>query len=382
MTEPISFESQVNKNSKEWQFLLTNLKKQIDKKSKAVIKSGDDLQHLLVGDFVTTGSMNLDIIMNGGVVPGRIYEYFGAESSGKTTMALIQVKKFQLTDPRKAVIIDAEHSLNLSHILDLNIDTSRLVVVKPDTGEEAMVLAETIIKSGLASIVVLDSIAALVPKDEQDKGLDAATMGKLGALMSKTLRSFSQKCDDARTTFLMINQIRSTMAMYGPPETSPGGWAQKFFSTGRLKVKRVGFITDKNKEIIGQEIEVTVEKNKLGPAKRSCVIRFIYGQQEFEVLEEVADIILKIPNSGLIAAGAWIKAVTNMETEETVVLGQGKSSLVELFRNNPAFFEEAKRRISAYYKEVPSARPNVKFDPFNLEEIKQPSDEVSEPTQE
>lgn len=369
-------------SKRQWSFLLNSLKKMVDKKSAASIFSGDDIYHALkLENLVSTGSIQLDINMNGGYAPGRIYEIFGLEASGKSTLVLKALKNFLDKDPRGVAFIDAEHSLNPEYLNNYSIDLDRLILIKPDNGEEAMAMAEAIAASGIVSVIALDSIAGLVPKAEQEKGLQADTMGRLGALMSKSLRNIATKLEASKTAFLMVNQIRSSLSPYGPSEVVPGGHAPKFWSTGRLKVKKTGYII-RDEEVAGQTIEITTEKNKLGAAKKSCTIDFIYAEG-FDIHSEIANLALRTPNSGFTISGSWIKG------DGGATLCQGLENFVSILKFDQALFDSLKKRIFEIYETRPSLRTELGFEPFNVEGIRQKYEQrnnsdssTSQPTEE
>lgn len=315
--------------------------KQIEKQfgKGSVMKLGDKA----VGDIevIPSGSISLDMALGvGGYPRGRIIEIYGPESSGKTTFALHAIAEAQKIGGY-AAFIDAEHALDPNYAKNLGVDVNNLILSQPDTGEQALEIAEHLIRSGAIDIIVIDSVAALVPKVEIDGDMGDAHIGMQARLMSQAMRKLSGAISKSNTIAIFINQIREKVGvLFGSPETTSGGRALKFYATIRLDIRRVDAIKQ-GTDIIGNLTRVRVVKNKVAPPFKVCEVDLIYGKgisYEGEVLDLAVelDIVKK--------SGSWF----SYEEEK---LGQGRENVKEYLRNNPNLLKELDSKVRDAFKE-------------------------------
>ena len=286
-------------------------------------------------DVIPTGSMTLDMALGvGGIPRGRVVEIYGPESSGKTTVALHIVAEAQKRGG-EAAFIDAEHALDPEYAKKLGVDIDDLIVAQPDTGEQALEIVEALVRSGALDVIVIDSVAALVPKAEIDGEMGDSHVGLLARLMSQALRKLTGITSKAGTTVIFINQLREKVGViYGNPETTPGGKALKYFSSVRLDVRRLEAIKN-GTEFIGNKTRVKVVKNKVAPPFKEAEFDILYGQgisKEGNILDVAVnfDIIQK--------SGAWFSY--NGER-----LGQGRDNVRKYMQENPDFCEMIENMI-------------------------------------
>ena len=286
-------------------------------------------------DAIPTGSMTLDLALGiGGVPKGRVIEIYGPESSGKTTVALHIVAEAQKRGG-EAAFIDAEHALDPIYAKNLGVDVDNLIVSQPDTGEQALEIAETLVRSGAIDVLVIDSVAALVPKAEIEGEMGDSHVGLLARLMSQALRKLTGIASKSGTAVIFINQLREKVGvMYGNPETTPGGRALKFFSSVRLDVRRQEQIKEGG-VVIGNKTKVKVVKNKVAPPFKEAEFDIMYGKgisKEGNVLDVAVqlDIIKK--------AGAWF----SYEGER---LGQGRDTVKQKLMEDPDFLAEVSQKV-------------------------------------
>jgi len=292
-------------------------------------------------EVIPTGSFALDLALGtGGVPKGRIVEIFGPEASGKTTMALSIVAQAQ-RQGAVAAFVDAEHALDLRYAKGLGIDCSRMLLSQPDCGEQAMDVVEALVRSGEVAVVVVDSVAALVPKAEIDGEMGDNHVGLQARLMSRAMRKLASLAHQSGTTLIFINQIRMKIGVtMGSPETTTGGQALKFYASVRMDVRRIGSIK-KDERVTGNRVRVKVTKNKLAPPFRQCEIDLMYGAgfvREAEVLD------LAIAQGVIHRAGAFYKF-----GDETV--GQGRDRAITELKARP----ELCARIAALVGDDPGA---------------------------
>ncbi|NUL83078.1 MAG: recombinase RecA [Armatimonadetes bacterium] len=299
----------------------------------ALMRLGDAAQMQI--ESIPTGSLALDIALGvGGIPKGRVIEIFGAESSGKTTLALHIVAEAQKSGGN-AVFIDAEHALDPEYAKALGVDIDRLYVAQPSTGEEALEIMDALIRSGAFDAVALDSVAALMPKQEMEGDIGDVAVGAQARLMSQALRKIGGSSAKANTSAIFINQIREKIGvMFGNPETTPGGRALKFWASVRLEVRRVENIKA-GTDVIGARARVKVVKNKVAPPFRQAEFDIIFGKG----ISRSGDLLDCGLNAGVLQkTGAWINF-------ETVRLGQGRENARQYLDDNPEVAAEIERLI-------------------------------------
>ena len=315
--------------------VLLELEKQFGKG--AVMRLGDN-QHAKV-EVVSSGSLSLDIALGAGGYPkGRIIEIYGPESSGKTTFALHAIAEVQKRGGR-AAFIDAEHALDPLYAKNLGVNINELLLAQPDTGEQALEICEALVRSDAISIVVIDSVAALVPQAEIDGEMGDSHIGLQARLMSQALRKLSGTINKTKTIAIFINQLREKVGvMFGNPETTPGGRALKFYSSVRLDVRRSEQIKIGD-SVIGNKTVVKVVKNKIAPPFKVATIDIMYG----EGVSKVGEIVdLGVDAGVLDKSGAWY----SYKGEK---LGQGKENVKLLLKDNTKLREELDRQIREFY---------------------------------
>ncbi len=306
----------------------------------AVMKLGEST-HMNV-ETIPTGALGLDIALGvGGVPRGRIVEVFGPESSGKTTVALHIVAEAQKAGG-EAAFIDAEHALDPVYAKKLGVDIENLIVSQPDTGEQALEIAEALVRSGAIDVIVIDSVAALVPKAEIDGEMGDAHVGLQARLMSQALRKLAGVINKSKTTAIFINQLREKVGiMFGNPETTPGGRALKFYSSVRLDVRRIESIKQGN-EIIGNRTKVKVVKNKIAPPFKEAEFDIIYGQgisKEGSILD--VGVSLDIVNK----SGAWFSYNGQR-------IGQGRENVKAFLKENKDITLDIESKIRENYNQA------------------------------
>jgi recombination protein RecA len=284
---------------------------------------------------IPTGSLSLDLALGGqGLPKGRVVEIFGPESSGKTTLALHVVARAQRAGGI-AAFIDAEHALDPSWAKKLGVDLETLLVSQPSSGEEAMQITEMLVKSNAVDVVVVDSVAALVPQKELDGEMGDTHVGLQARLMSQALRKLTGAISKSKTCVIFINQIREKIGvMFGSPETTPGGRALKFYCSCRIDVRRIGQIKD-GEEIVGQRVKAKVVKNKVAPPFRVAEFDMMHTNgisYEGDVLD------LALAQKLIVRSGAWFKYGDTH-------LGQGREKVRTYLQENPAVVEELRERI-------------------------------------
>ena len=286
-------------------------------------------------DVVSSGSLLLDQALGvGGFPKGRIIEIFGPESSGKTTIALHAIAEVQKTGGR-AAFIDAEHALDPVYSRKLGVDIDELLLSQPDTGEQALEIVEALVRSEAMSIIVIDSVAALVPQAEIEGEMGDSHVGLQARLMSQALRKLSGIINKTNTICIFINQLREKVGvMFGNPETTPGGRALKFYSTVRLDVRR-GEQIKVGGDVLGNKTNIKVVKNKVAPPFKTAEVEIMYG----EGISKVGEIIDLASNLGIIdKSGAWF----SYKGEK---IGQGKENVKLVLKNNPAMYKEIEDKV-------------------------------------
>jgi recombination protein RecA len=286
-------------------------------------------------EAIPTGSLALDIATGvGGIPRGKIIEIFGPESSGKTTLALHVIAEAQKRGGI-AVFIDAEHALDPKYAQKIGVDVDNLYISQPDYGEQALEIAESLLRSGAVDVIVIDSVAALVPKDELEGEIGEAHVGKQARLMAQALRKLKSLAHNANAAVIFINQLREKIGvMFGNPETTPGGRALKFFADMRLDVRRVGDAKEGDNRV-GSRVRVKVVKNKLAPPFKEAEFDMIYG----EGICKLCDLIDTASELGVIKkSGAWY---SYGETR----LGQGRDQAKKFLQENPELTQEIEKKV-------------------------------------
>lgn len=288
-------------------------------------------------EAISTGSLGIDIALGiGGMPKGRIVEIYGPESSGKTTLALSVIAQAQKKGGTCA-FIDAEHALDPSYAKKIGVNVEDLLISQPDSGEQALEIADTLVRSGAIDVMVVDSVAALVPKAELEGEMGDSHMGLQARLMSQALRKLTSTVARSNTLIIFINQIRMKIGvMFGNPETTTGGNALKFYASVRIDIRRVGAIKDKD-NVIGSQTRVKIVKNKVAPPFKTVDFDIMYG----EGISQTGELIDLGVKSGIIdKAGAWFSY--NGEK-----IGQGRENAKNFLRDNPAIAEEIENKIRA-----------------------------------
>jgi recombination protein RecA len=294
--------------------------------------SGDQKAEVPV---ISTGSLSLDIALGvGGYPKGRIIEIFGPESSGKTTLTLHAIAEVQRRGG-VAAFIDAEHALDVSYARKLGVNVDELLVSQPDYGEQALEIADTLVRTGAVDLVVVDSVAALVPKAEIEGEMGDSHVGLQARLMSQALRKLTASVHKSNTTLFFINQIRMKIGvMFGSPETTTGGNALKFYSSVRLDIRRVGSIKI-GEQAVGNRTRVKVAKNKLAPPFASCEFDILFGKG----ISRSGDVVdLAVERKIIDKSGAWFSY--NGER-----IGQGRDNAVRYLEEHPALLDEIERKV-------------------------------------
>ena len=306
----------------------------------AVMKLGENAQMSV--DVIPTGALSLDIALGiGGVPRGRIIEVFGPESSGKTTVALHMIAEAQKMGG-EAAFIDAEHALDPVYAKNLGVDIDNLIVAQPDTGEQALEIAEALVRSGAIDIIVVDSVAALVPKAEIDGDMGDAHVGLQARLMSQALRKLAGVLNKSNTVAVFINQLREKVGiMFGNPEVTPGGRALKFYSSVRLDVRRIETLKVNN-EMVGNRTKVKVVKNKVAPPFREAEFDIVYGKG----ISKEGNVLDIGVNLGIVEkAGAWF-------SYNGTRIGQGRENVKQYLVEHPDVCAEIEKKIRENYAQA------------------------------
>jgi len=329
-----------NLNNEEKQKIINDTFKQIEKQfgKGSIMRLGDKVVENM--EVVRSGSITLDMALGvGGYPKGRIVEIYGPESSGKTTMALHAIAEAQKAGGY-AAFIDAEHALDPKYAKALGVDVDNLILSQPDTGEQALEITEQLVRSNAISIIVIDSVAALVPKVEIDGDMGDSHVGLQARLMSQAMRKLSGIISKTNTVAIFINQIREKVGvMFGNPETTSGGRALKFYSTIRLDIRRVEGIKQGD-TVIGNLTRIKVVKNKVAAPFKTAEIEIIYGRgvsYEGELLD------LAVDRDIINKSGAWF----SYDGEK---IGQGRENVKEYIRQNPNFAKEVEEKIRNFDK--------------------------------
>ena len=309
---------------------LETIEKQFGKGS--IMKLGE--AHKVNVETVSSGSLSLDIALGGGIPKGRIIEVYGPESSGKTTLTLHAIAEVQKKGGT-AAFIDAEHALDPAYAKRLGVDTDNLLISQPDNGEQALEIAETLVRSSAVDLVVIDSVAALVPRAEIEGDMGDSHMGLQARLMSQALRKLTGIISRSNTTVIFINQIRMKIGvMIGNPETTTGGNALKFYASVRMDIRRISQIKQ-GEEIIGNRTRVKVVKNKIAPPFRQAEFDIMYNQG----ISRSGDVLdLAVEHNIVEKAGAWFAYGEGK-------IGQGREASKQYLEENPKIMAEIEKKI-------------------------------------
>jgi recombination protein RecA len=313
---------------------LAQIERAFGKGSIMKLNGGDNIAQV---ESVSTGSLGLDIGLGiGGLPRGRIIEIYGPESSGKTTLALHAIAEAQKTGGTCA-IVDAEHALDPGYAKKLGVNVDDLLISQPDAGEQALEIVDTLVRSGALDVLVIDSVAALVPRAELEGEMGDTHVGLQARLMSQALRKLTGSISRSNTIVIFINQIRMKIGvMFGSPETTTGGNALKFYSSVRLDIRRIGAIKDKD-EVVGNQTRVKVVKNKMAPPFRQIEFDIMYGQG-ISKMGELLD--LGVAGGVVDKSGAWF-------SYDGTRIGQGRENSKNFLRENPAMAQKLESQIRA-----------------------------------
>lgn len=313
---------------------LETIEKQFGKGS--IMKLGD--AHKTNVETVSTGSLSLDLALGGGIPKGRIIEIYGPESSGKTTLTLHAIAEIQ-KDGGTAAFIDAEHALDPAYAKKLGVDVENLLISQPDNGEQALEIAETLVRSNAVDLVVIDSVAALVPRAEIEGDMGDSHMGLQARLMSQALRKLTGVINRSHTTVIFINQIRMKIGvMFGNPETTTGGNALKFYSSVRMDIRRISQIKQGD-DIIGNRARVKVVKNKIAPPFRVAEFDIMYNQG----ISRSGDVLDLAVDKGIVEkSGAWF----SYKDEK---IAQGREAAKKYLEDNPKVLKDLSIKLRDIY---------------------------------
>ena len=324
-----------NDKKKALEAALGQIEKQFGKGS--VMKLGD--VSAMNVEAIPTGALSLDVALGiGGIPKGRIIEVFGPESSGKTTLALHMIAEAQKAGG-EAAFIDAEHALDPVYAKNIGVDVDNLYISQPDNGEQALEITETMVRSGAIDIVVVDSVAALVPKAEIDGDMGDSHVGLQARLMSQALRKLTAVISKSNCTVIFINQLREKVGvMFGNPETTTGGRALKFYSSVRLDVRRIESLKQSG-EVTGNRTRVKVVKNKIAPPFKEAEFDIMFGEgisQEGDILDLAANVNI------VVKSGAWYAYEGNK-------IGQGRENAKQYLKDNPEICKEIENKVREHY---------------------------------
>jgi recombination protein RecA len=300
----------------------------------SIMKLGE--AHRANVELIPSGALSLDLALGGGYPKGRIIEIYGPESSGKTTLTLHAIAEIQ-RQGGTAAFIDAEHALDPTYAKKLGVDTDNLLVSQPDNGEQALEIAETLVRSNAVDLIVVDSVAALVPQAEIEGDMGDSHMGLQARLMSQALRKLTGIINKSKATVIFINQIRMKIGvMFGNPETTTGGNALKFYASVRLDIRRIGQIKV-GEDIIGNRTKVKVVKNKIAPPFRTAEFDIMYN----EGISKTGDVLDLAVDHGIVGkAGAWFDYKDGK-------IGQGREATKVYLKENPKVLEEIEKAVRA-----------------------------------
>ena len=323
------------KKTKALELAITQIDRQFGKGS--IMRLGDNYIPTM-DNVISTGCLSLDVALGvGGIPRGRVVEIYGPESSGKTTLALHIVAEAQKAGGF-AAFIDAEHAVDPDYSKRLGVNTEELLISQPDTGEQALEICETLVRSGALDVIVIDSVAALVPRAELEGDMGDSHMGLQARLMSQALRKLTGTVSRSNTTVIFINQIREKIGVvFGNPETTPGGRALKFYSSVRLEIRRITTIKD-GAEMVGSRVRVKVVKNKVAPPFKKSEFDIMYGQG----ISYVGDIIdLAVEGNIVEKTGAWY-------SYDDMKIGQGRENAKSFLTENSDIMDAVTEKVKSF----------------------------------
>ena len=323
------------KKTKALELAITQIDRQFGKGS--IMRLGDNYVPTME-NVISTGCLSLDVALGvGGVPRGRVVEIYGPESSGKTTLALHIIAEAQKAGGF-AAFIDAEHEVDPDYSKKLGVKTEELLISQPDTGEQALEICETLVRSGALHVIVIDSVAALVPRAELEGDMGDSHMGLQARLMSQALRKLTGTVSRSNTTVIFINQIREKIGVvFGNPETTPGGRALKFYSSIRMEIRRITTIKDGG-EMVGSRVRVKVVKNKVAPPFKKSEFDIMYGQG----ISYVGDIIdLAVEGNIVEKTGAWY-------SYDDMKIGQGRENAKSFLTENPDILDAVTAKVKSF----------------------------------
>ena len=323
------------KKAKALELAITQIDRQFGKG--AIMRLGDNYIRTM-DNVISTGCLSLDVALGvGGIPRGRVVEIYGPESSGKTTLALHIVAEAQKAGGF-AAFIDAEHAVDPDYSKRLGVNTEELLISQPDSGEQALEICETLVRSGALHVIVIDSVAALVPRAELEGDMGDSHMGLQARLMSQALRKLTGTVSRSNTTVIFINQIREKIGVvFGNPETTPGGRALKFYSSIRMEIRRITTIKDGG-EMVGSRVRVKVVKNKVAPPFKKSEFDIMYGQG----ISYVGDIIdLAVEGNIVEKTGAWY-------SYDDMKIGQGRENAKSFLTENPDILDAVTAKVKSF----------------------------------
>ena len=327
----------VQDKKKALELAVSSIEKQFGKGS--IMRLGDEEKVDRSLEVIPTGSLGLDIALGvGGIPRGRVVEIYGPESSGKTTLALHIIAETQKKGG-VAAFVDAEHALDVNYAGKLGVDTENLLISQPDSGEQALEITDTLVRSGAVDVLIVDSVAALVPKAEIEGEMGDSHMGLQARLMSQALRKLTGSISRSKCVVIFINQIRMKLGiMFGNPETTTGGNALKFYATVRMDIRKISSIKD-GENVVGSRTRVKIVKNKVAPPFKEVEFDIMYGQG----ISKVGEILDCGVNAGIIdKSGSWFSYNGDK-------IGQGKESVATYLKDNPSISSDIEKRILTHY---------------------------------
>lgn len=311
--------------------------KKANKNSQIQIASGDGIKEVIeLKDCIDTGSIKLNQDLGGGIPRGRIVEVYGLEASGKSTLALEMIKNETILG-KKCALFDVECAHNYEYLRDLGVDMDNLMLVRPTNAEQTWEAIEICVKSGTFSLVVLDSLAAMLPRAVEEKGIEGDTMARLASLNTKAIGIINPYLGLSNTTLMLINQVRQGLDMYGPKETTPGGNIIKFMSSVRIRIKRKDYLKHDD-QLIGQVSRYQVIKNKVAAPGKEGDLSILFGKG-FDRQSDLAEFLLENPEYGIAQSGSWV-------SKDGTSITQGKPRFIELLREDTALYEELRGRVN------------------------------------